>query len=159
MMNLILLTAVLCAGVLLVLVVLAVVIVLQNRQSEMDHPSGGRISPQPVIDPTPGTELTLYDRVKSLLRQGNRIEAVKAYREDTGASLSEAHDAVDRIERSMNGTQEADLDREPAGDLRGRVIDLLREGRKIEAIKIYRDATGEGLKEAKDAVEAIEGDL
>lgn len=32
-------------------------------------------------------------------------------------------------------------------------------GRKIEAIKLYREATGAGLKEAKDAVEEIEKDL
>lgn len=32
-------------------------------------------------------------------------------------------------------------------------------GRKIEAIKLYREATGDGLKEAKDAVEEIEKDL
>jgi ribosomal protein L7/L12 len=159
MNTLILLASVLCAGVLLMLVVLAVVVALQNRQSELDHTSGSLISPQPVVDPTPGTRLTPYDRVKGLLRQGNRIEAVKAYREATGASLSEADDAVDRIERGINGSQETDLDDTPVGDLRDRVIDLLRKGRKIEAIKIYRDATGEGLKESKDAVEAIEGTL
>jgi ribosomal protein L7/L12 len=32
----------------------------------------------------------------------------------------------------------------------------LRKGNKIEAIKIYREATGLGLKEAKEAVEALE---
>lgn len=32
----------------------------------------------------------------------------------------------------------------------------LRDGRKIEAIKIYRQAYGTDLKDAKDAVEAIE---
>jgi hypothetical protein len=31
----------------------------------------------------------------------------------------------------------------------------LRAGRKIEAIKAYREATGASLREAKDAVEAI----
>jgi ribosomal protein L7/L12 len=38
------------------------------------------------------------------------------------------------------------------------VIDLLRamaDGRKIEAIKAYRTLTGYGLKESKDAVEAV----
>ena len=35
------------------------------------------------------------------------------------------------------------------------LLDLLRQGRKIEAIKRYREATGVGLKEAKDAVEAL----
>jgi hypothetical protein len=32
-------------------------------------------------------------------------------------------------------------------------------GRKIQAIKIYRDASGEGLKEAKDAMEAYAAKL
>jgi ribosomal protein L7/L12 len=32
-------------------------------------------------------------------------------------------------------------------------------GRKIEAIKLHREATGAGLKEAKDAVEDMEKEL
>lgn len=34
------------------------------------------------------------------------------------------------------------------------IDDLLARGRKIQAIKLYREQTGVGLKEAKDAVEA-----
>jgi hypothetical protein len=33
---------------------------------------------------------------------------------------------------------------------------LMQDGKKIEAIKLYREQTGVGLKEARDAVEAIE---
>lgn len=33
---------------------------------------------------------------------------------------------------------------------------LVRQGRKIDAIKLYREHTGLGLREAKDAVEALE---
>jgi len=40
-------------------------------------------------------------------------------------------------------------------DLEERVLVELRSGRKIPAIKLYREATHLGLKEAKDAVEAI----
>jgi ribosomal protein L7/L12 len=36
---------------------------------------------------------------------------------------------------------------------------LLQSGQKIQAIKAYRVATGAGLKEAKDAVEALEAAL
>ena len=35
------------------------------------------------------------------------------------------------------------------------VRDLVARGNKIEAIKVYRERTGLGLKEAKDAVEAL----
>jgi ribosomal protein L7/L12 len=36
------------------------------------------------------------------------------------------------------------------------VEQALRNGNKIEAIKLFREATGVGLKEAKEAVEAME---
>lgn len=35
-------------------------------------------------------------------------------------------------------------------------LNWLRKGNKIEAIKAYREVTGVGLKEAKDAIEAME---
>lgn len=35
----------------------------------------------------------------------------------------------------------------------------LRAGRKIEAIKLYRQRSGVGLKEAKDSVEAIDAGM
>ncbi|MDF3129034.1 ribosomal protein L7/L12 [Kiritimatiellaeota bacterium B1221] len=36
-----------------------------------------------------------------------------------------------------------------------KISDALASGRKIEAIKAYRAATGQGLKEAKEGVEAL----
>lgn len=42
---------------------------------------------------------------------------------------------------------------------RNQIIETIHRGAKIEAIKVYREATGVGLKEAKDAVEAIEAGL
>ena len=36
-----------------------------------------------------------------------------------------------------------------------RVIELLQSDKKIEAIKLYRELTGVGLAEAKDAVEGL----
>lgn len=35
------------------------------------------------------------------------------------------------------------------------ISDLLATGRKIEAIKLYREATGRGLREAKEFVEEL----
>jgi len=39
------------------------------------------------------------------------------------------------------------------------VEDLVRRGRKIEAIRRYRELHGVGLKDAKDAVERVEAAL
>jgi ribosomal protein L7/L12 len=50
----------------------------------------------------------------------------------------------------------AHLHLEPAVTVPPEVAGLIRAGRKIEAIKVYRTATGAGLAEAKEAVERME---
>ncbi|MEU8776243.1 ribosomal protein L7/L12 [Streptomyces sp. NPDC048606] len=65
-------------------------------------------------------------------------------------------DRADRLERRLGlvldhfGIEEP----EPAG--MDRVRALAREGRAVSAIKVYREITGAGLVEAKQAVEAME---
>lgn len=40
-------------------------------------------------------------------------------------------------------------------EMRREIVDSIVSGRKIAAIKIYREATGSGLKEAKEFVDAL----
>jgi ribosomal protein L7/L12 len=39
------------------------------------------------------------------------------------------------------------------------IIEQLKSGNKINAVKLYREQTGVGLKEAKDAIDALERTL
>jgi len=41
------------------------------------------------------------EEIASLLRTGKKINAIKAYREVTGASLAEAKDAVERLDMAL----------------------------------------------------------
>ncbi len=50
-----------------------------------------------------------------------------------------------------------DYHEEPKSPMEQQIVDLVHSGRKIAAIKLYREQTGAGLKEAKDAVEEIAG--
>lgn len=92
--------------------------------------------------------------LRALLSEGRKIEAVKLYRERTGAGLKEAKDAVETIERGESVASGEALD----SSLEAEMVSLLEGGKKVEAIKLYRERTGTGLKEAKDAVEAIAAD-
>ena len=59
------------------------------------------------------------------------------------------------IERKLDLVM-AHLDiREPEPDAPAVVMQELLAGRKLQAIKVYRAATGASLREAKDAVEAL----
>lgn len=92
------------------------------------------------------------DEVLSLIQSNQKIAAIKAYREQTGVGLKEAKEAVEAL--AALGAQSAAPD--PAGPNLDEVLALLRAGKKIAAIKVYRGLTGVGLAEAKDAVENLE---
>jgi ribosomal protein L7/L12 len=59
-----------------------------------------------------------------------------------------------RIERKLDLVLDHLGLREDEPELR-EAAELARTGREIEAIKLYREATGAGLKEAKDAVDRM----
>ena len=94
--------------------------------------------------------------IQDQIRAGRKIEAIKLFRDATGVGLKEAKDAVEQMEAEGSTTQAAGGGAAPGHDPlpnadRQRVVAALRAGQKIEAIRIYREATGVGLKEAKDA--------
>ena len=91
--------------------------------------------------------------VRNALQQGNAIEAIKLLRQSTGLGLKEAKDAIDAhlLGRSTTITPAASMIAFPPS-----VVDALSRGNKIEAIKLLREHTGLGLKEAKDAVDAYQ---
>lgn len=99
------------------------------------------------LDSTLGME----QQIRLMLAEGYKIGAIKLYRDQTGASLKQAKDAVEAIEQGQPlaavGKQEDSFEYQ--------LIELLQAGRKIDAIKLFRERTGADLKQAKDAVEQI----
>jgi ribosomal protein L7/L12 len=47
---------------------------------------------------------------------------------------------------------------EPNAGVSPEILELVHEGNKIQAIKLYREETGVGLREAKKFIESLEGD-
>jgi len=129
---------------------------------------------QPAPTPLGADELA---ELAALVREQRTIMAVRRYREMTGAGLADAKAAVELLAVRID-----DLDLAPppapreapapatfaapvparrslAPDmdlLAEEMVRLVQQGRKIEAIKRYREVTDCDLREAKDAVEAIE---
>jgi len=110
---------------------------------------GAWLSQQPDA-PEPNLD-SLEDAVRSLLTQGQKIAAIKLYREQTGVGLAEAKNAVEGIERG-DGLPN---NKAAATDPEQQFLQLMMAGKKIAAIKLYREQRNVGLKEAKDAVEAL----
>lgn len=103
--------------------------------------------------------------IRALLAQNQKIMAVKLYRERTGVGLAEAKAVVDAVQ--AGGTVRHVTSPAPgaaptpsppsAGEpIEATVARLVREDRKLDAIKWVRERTGMGLAEAKQWVDAIQ---
>jgi ribosomal protein L7/L12 len=94
----------------------------------------------------------LEDQIRELLASGDKIAAIKRFREATSVGLAEAKAAVEALEAGRSLTAWAPFD---DSELTQQVCDLLSRGEKIEAVKRYRDRFHVGLRDAKEAVERI----
>lgn len=63
----------------------------------------------------------LLDEVELLLRRGDKIGAIKAYRTATGTGLKEAKDTVDAIEAAMKARGAIEVDRAQSSGLLGQI--------------------------------------
>jgi ribosomal protein L7/L12 len=95
----------------------------------------------------------LRDSVLAALQRGNSIEAIKLLRESTGLGLKEAKD---RIDEHLSGRTAPLATTTLPGSLPSAVLAALHQGNTIAAIRLLRQATGLGLKEARDAIDSFQ---
>jgi ribosomal protein L7/L12 len=107
----------------------------------------------------PGLRPDQVQQIHEYIHNQQLIHAIKLYREATGVGLAEAKYAVEAMARG-------EVVKPPSGTidydnpiLEAKIKSLLSKRQKIEAVKIYREEYGIGLKEAKDAVERIEATM
>jgi len=110
------------------------------NDSENDQPEKNEAEVRPEVE----------ERIVELLRQGNKVQAIKDYSQSTGAGLKESKEAVEAL--SNQQAMGEDKDR---SEIVEQIVESLRQGNKIQAIKDYRESTGAGLKESKEAIEAL----
>lgn len=103
--------------------------------------------------------MSTADEIAALVRQGNKIEAIKLLREASGLGLKEAKDFLDRNPTAQELGLVVRMAAKPSASGAGigsaEVRQLAAEGKMIEAIKLLREQTGLGLKDAKDVVERM----
>ena len=107
----------------------------------------------------PGLTPEQVQKIHKLLHDKKLLQAVKEYHDATGVSLSEAKEAVEEMARNEYTKPPSGVRSYDDPVLEGKIKSLLSKGKKLDAIKIYREEYGIGLKEAKNAVERIEASL
>jgi ribosomal protein L7/L12 len=105
----------------------------------------------------------LEDQVRALVRAGKKINAIKLVREHTGIGLKEAKDAVEEFEATgwlrlpgVAGPCAPGVAGPYASpDLLEHLRWMKSQRRAIEAIRLIREHTGLGLREAKDIYDQL----
>jgi ribosomal protein L7/L12 len=138
-------------------------------QSSVRVPENAAGTPAVMADLPDGLDMQSLLRLKEvrdLARAGNTIAAIQLYRQITNVGLKEAKEAVEAmasgqpvvLTSSNVVTTQASFSGDP-GQVMRQVEEYLRRNQKIEAIRVVREATNLGLKEAKDAVERVEAGM
>ncbi|MEZ5427486.1 MAG: hypothetical protein R2747_14535 [Pyrinomonadaceae bacterium] len=94
--------------------------------------------------------------IKQLANQGRKIEAIKLHRETFGSDLAEAKRAVEDMTSGANANRPDQTVSVDANESLRMVRNELNAGNKINAIKIFRETFNTSLRDAKDAVDAME---
>ena len=107
----------------------------------------------------PGLSPDQVQKIHQLLHNKQLIQAVQLYHEATGVSLAEAREAVEEMARNEFSKPPSGMRNYDNPVLESKIRSLLAKGKKIEAVKIYREEYGIGLNEAKNAVDRIEASM
>ena len=107
----------------------------------------------------PGLRPDQVQKIHALLHEHRKIDAIKLYREATGSSLAEAKEAVEEMAVNEAVKPPDDVRDYDNPVLTSRIKSLLSRNRKVDAVKIYREEYGVGLKEAKDVVDRIQATM
>ena len=105
------------------------------------------------------------ERCAALLRNGEKIQAIKVWREHTGASLKVSKQIIEHFEQ--HGNWEAPtaiaaasaVEAVPAmteAELKAACAALIEEGRKVGAVQLWRQQTRASLLECRAQVESFE---
>jgi ribosomal protein L7/L12 len=133
----------------------------QPESSTFTIPAGANLAMDNLLQPE---QIARLREIGRLVRQGQKIEAIKLYREVFGTGLKEAKDAIDQLAAgkaiALTNTSEQSSQDSPFpaqnAQVEAEIRQILQNGGKIAAIKRYREIFSCGLAEAKIAVEFLE---
>ncbi|MBL9094727.1 MAG: ribosomal protein L7/L12 [Planctomycetaceae bacterium] len=125
------------------------------QSAELPPPVGSAPAPAVPKSAAAAIDPEMVDEILALVRDGRKIEAIRIFRETTGCGLREAKDAVEAMEAGRQTLSEGRVPPPPATMEENEILELVRAGNIIAAIKLHRERTGDGLKESKEAVEAL----
>jgi ribosomal protein L7/L12 len=133
------------------------IVIVRGRADAVRGPSASPSSGATTAAAVLGRE-ELDATVGKLLAEGQVVPAVKLIRENTGLGLRQAMQYAQRLGAGADAANAAPAQTTRSSissDAMAQIQQLVAQGKKIQAIKLVREHTGLGLKEAKDLVDRM----
>jgi ribosomal protein L7/L12 len=127
---------------------------LREAKDAVDALEAGALAMSPALDPALEDDIRATLHAGHALLQESKRDAAAFYRDRVGGSEEEAQQVVEAVYTALQRDETHVA--QPASSVDQQIVTLLRAGRKINAIKLYREHSGVGLKEANAYVEALE---
>lgn len=133
------------------------------QKTEPDAPMQSNV--QPIEGKKSFSEIMLY--IGQNFDSSTKIQAIKYYRENTGADLKSAQDAVEAILKAASNTQNVEAggpdqnstqisnDQQSVEEIAAYIKENFDESINLSAYKYYKEKTGVTYQDAKIAVDAI----
>jgi len=144
-------------------------LLVHTEDSLVKHPNPAGVA-RSLRENQPRTQDEIDHKVefiKEMALAGNKIVAVNALRDVFKIDKNKAQELVDAMARdelvdtSLLPPVSQAVKTYPALDpiLLQKLLELVRKGEKIEAIKLFRQETGAGLKNARDVIDLLHANL
>lgn len=94
--------------------------------------------------------------LRQLIENGNLLQAVRRYKEQHGVGVAEAKQALEAFRSQSERNAKVVEAVEHVVDVTAtdpQIVQAIRSGKVIEAIKLYRAKTGVSLQDAKAAID------
>lgn len=171
----------LVVGIVLVVIVGLVLLAAALRSMRPKEPEAQVYTPSPtmartaaatsVSNPASGLTPQVVAEIDRHIAAGQKLQAIKLYRQHSGVGLKEAKDRIDHWSISTTAPHLAAVSHASVAassitptpssvrsslpsSVVAEIDALVAGGQKITAIKALRERTGFGLKESKDMIEA-----
>ncbi len=89
------------------------------------------------------------DDILDMIRRGEKLLAVKRYKDEVGVSLVDAKAFIEQLTERLQQVEQGDV----VSNIDSEITELIYSGQKIMAVKRYREQHGTSLVDAKEAIE------
>jgi ribosomal protein L7/L12 len=103
---------------------------------------------------------TQQDELREELNRGHKIAAIKLYLLWHDCSLKDAKTAVEQFALGDESCEPPASNAGPLTDSQmDKILDEIARGKKLAAFKLYRSYSGQSLRESKEFIEKLMGEL